>query len=156
MHLTVAKRFEAKVAEARDALSYSHPGASTEEILEVALDLLLDRAKKRKGLVEKPRREKRPSRPDHIPAEVKRAVWVRDGGCCRWALENGGVCGSRHRLAAERLRLDVVVLPTCSPHGKSSAMHGWTGTRRPARPPRRRGAATPARRVRAPKFPPRP
>ncbi|BDG03693.1 HNH endonuclease [Anaeromyxobacter oryzae] len=104
MHLTVTKRFEAKVAEAQNALSHSHPGASTEVILEAALDLLLDRAKKRKGLVEKPRREKRPSRPDHIPAEVKRAVWVRDGGCCRWALENGGVCGSRHRLQYDHIQ----------------------------------------------------
>ncbi|BDG01971.1 HNH endonuclease [Anaeromyxobacter oryzae] len=104
MHLTVTKRFEAKVADAGDALSHSHPGASTEVILEAALDLLLDRAEKRKGLVEKPRREKRPSRPDHIPAEVKRAVWVRDGGCCRWALENGGVCGSRHRLQYDHIQ----------------------------------------------------
>ncbi|BDG01030.1 HNH endonuclease [Anaeromyxobacter oryzae] len=104
MHLTVTKRFEAKVAAAKEALSHSHPGASTEVILEAALDLLLDRAKKRKGLVEKPRREKRPSRPDHIPAEVKRAVWVRDGGCCRWALENGGVCGSRHRLQYDHIQ----------------------------------------------------
>ncbi|BDG04235.1 HNH endonuclease [Anaeromyxobacter oryzae] len=104
MHLTVTKRFEAKVAAAKEALSHSHPGASTEVILEAALDLLLDRAKKRKGLVEKPRREKRPSRPDHIPAEVKRAVWVRDGGCCRWALENGGVCGSRQRLQYDHIQ----------------------------------------------------
>ncbi|BDG01798.1 HNH endonuclease [Anaeromyxobacter oryzae] len=104
MHLTVTKRLEAKVAAAKEALSHSHPGASTEVILEAALDLLLDRAEKRKGLVEKPRREKRPSRPDHIPAEVKRAVWVRDDGCCRWALENGGTCGSRHRLQYDHIQ----------------------------------------------------
>jgi hypothetical protein len=82
LHLTVSRRFEAKVAEAKNALSHSHPGASTEAILEAALDLLLDRAAKRKGLVEKPRRERQPSRSDHLPAEVKRAVWLQDGGCC--------------------------------------------------------------------------
>jgi 5-methylcytosine-specific restriction endonuclease McrA len=54
--------------------------------------------------VEKPGREPRPAKPDHIPAEVKRAVWVRDGGCCQWALENGGVCGSKHRLQFDHIR----------------------------------------------------
>ncbi|BDG01956.1 HNH endonuclease [Anaeromyxobacter oryzae] len=103
IHLTVTKRFEAKVAAARDALSHTRPGASTEEVLEAALDLLLDRAAKRRGLVQKPRREKRPSKPDHIAAEVKREVWVRDGGCCQWALENGGICGSRHRLQYDHI-----------------------------------------------------
>ncbi|BDG02657.1 HNH endonuclease [Anaeromyxobacter oryzae] len=103
MHVTVTKRFEAKVTAAKDALSHTHPGASTEEVLEAALDLLLDRAAKRKGLVQKPRREKRPSKRDHLPAEVKRAVWVRDGGCCQWALEAGGICGSRHRLQYDHI-----------------------------------------------------
>ncbi len=35
---------------------------------------------------------------DHIPAEIRRAVWKRDGGCCQWKLANGEICGSRYRL----------------------------------------------------------
>jgi hypothetical protein len=98
MHLTVSKRFEGKVAAARDALSHAKPGASTEEVLETALDLLLERAAKRKGLVEKPRKAARPAKPDHIPAAVKRAVWLRDGGRCQFRLPSGEICGATHQI----------------------------------------------------------
>ena len=39
-HVTVSRRFLAKLDAARDALSHSHPGATNEEILEAGLDLL--------------------------------------------------------------------------------------------------------------------
>jgi hypothetical protein len=99
-HTTVSKRFLAKLAAARDALSHSHPGADTEAVLEAALDLLLAANDKKKGIVKKPRPSPaRPSAsPRHIPAEAKRAVWTRDGGCCRWPVASGGVCGSTTRL----------------------------------------------------------
>ncbi|HYS83112.1 MAG TPA: HNH endonuclease, partial [Anaeromyxobacteraceae bacterium] len=99
-HTTVSKRFLAKLAAARDALSHSHPGADTETVLEAALDLLLAANDKKRGLVKKPRAT--PARPSasrrHMPAEVKRAVWTRDGGCCQWPVASGGVCGSTTRL----------------------------------------------------------
>jgi hypothetical protein len=34
---------------------------------------------------------------------VKRAVWLRDGGCCQWKLENGGACGSHHRVQYDHI-----------------------------------------------------
>ena len=104
-HTTVSKRFLAKLAAARDALSHSHPGADTETVLEAALDLLLAANDKKKGLVKKPRAAPaRPSgSPRHIPAEVKRAVWTRDGGCCRWPVASGGVCGSTTRLEYDHI-----------------------------------------------------
>ena len=104
-HFTVSKRFLAKLAAARDALSHSLPGADTEAVLEAALDLLLAANDKKKGLVKKPRPSPaRPSAsPRHIPAEVKRAVWARDGGCCRWPLASGGVCGSTTRLELDHI-----------------------------------------------------
>ena len=49
-HFTVSKRFLAKLAAARDALSHSHPGADTETVLDAALDLLLAANAKKKGL----------------------------------------------------------------------------------------------------------
>jgi hypothetical protein len=117
----------AKLEAARDALSHSHPGADAETILEAGLDLVIERAAKRKGIVARPRRgprplsltegegqgEGEPCAPPHptlspgggegndsraIPAHVKREVWVRDGGCCQWPLDGGGICGSTHRL----------------------------------------------------------
>jgi hypothetical protein len=98
LHVTVSTRFVEKLEAARAALSHSHPGGTAEEILEAGLDLLLDRAAKKKGLVEKPREGPRPSQPSHVPAHVRRAVWERDGGRCRWPLASGGFCGSTLRL----------------------------------------------------------
>jgi hypothetical protein len=55
LHVTVSRRFLAKLAAARDALSHSHPGADTEAVLEAGLDLLLAAQARRKGVVAKPR-----------------------------------------------------------------------------------------------------
>lgn len=99
LHVTVSGRFLQKLEAAKSALSHSRPGATPEEILEAALDLLLAQAAKRKGVVENPRSPSpRPTKADHVPAHVKRAVWTRDGGRCQWPLDSGGICGSTLRL----------------------------------------------------------
>src|SRR5574341_2299978 len=124
LHVTVSKRFLEKLDAARDALSHSHPGADAEAILEAGLDLVIERAAKRKGICARPRGEKasphpRPSSkesgagadfPDgkgasrHIPAAVMREVWVRDGGRCQWPLDGGGICGSTRRLQFDHIQ----------------------------------------------------
>jgi 5-methylcytosine-specific restriction endonuclease McrA len=38
-----------------------------------------------------------------IPADVRRAVWARDGGCCSWPLDGGGRCGSTHLLELDHI-----------------------------------------------------
>jgi hypothetical protein len=105
LHVTVSRGFVAKLAAARDALSHGHPGATTEVVLEAALDLLLAAHEKRKGLVKTPRRSPpQPSTsPRHVPAEVKRAVWTRDEGKCQWPLASGGICGSTTRLELDHV-----------------------------------------------------
>jgi hypothetical protein len=104
LHLTVSRRFLQKLEAARAALSHSHPGAATAELLETGLDLVLERHAKRNGLVKKPRKASRPSAdPDHVPAHVRRAVWERDGGKCQWRLESGEICGSTHRLQLDHV-----------------------------------------------------
>jgi hypothetical protein len=105
LHVTVSRRFLGKLQAAREALSHSHSGGGTEEVLEAALDLLLAAQEKKRGHVKKPRTSPAPpsSRPRHIPAEVKRAVWVRDQGCCQWRLASGGICGSRTRLQLDHI-----------------------------------------------------
>jgi hypothetical protein len=98
LHLTVSKRFLEKLSQARDALSHSKPGATHEEILEAGLDLLLAADAKRKGIVSKPRKTPPPSSTDHIPAHVRRAVFLRDGGRCQVLIASGGICGSTYRV----------------------------------------------------------
>jgi hypothetical protein len=149
LHVTVSKRFMEKLEAARDALSHSHPGADAEAILEAALDLLIERAAKRKGIVAKPRTRNAPSpsvtstdagergnSPDdagpasrHIPAQVKREVWLRDGGRCQFKLENGEPCGSTHRLQFDHVRPVARggestvgnIRLTCAPHNLLAA-----------------------------------
>src|SRR5574342_242853 len=94
LHVTVSRRFLDKLEAARSALSHARPGASTEEILEAGLDLLLARDAKKKGQVEKPLSKRRPAKPDRVPAHVRREVWRRDQGRCQWALESGGIGGA--------------------------------------------------------------
>ena len=109
LHVTVSKRFMEKLDAARDALSHSLPGADAEAILEAGLDLLIERAAKRKGMCSRPKTVKPPASaagtPDtaHIPAAVRREVWLRDGGCCQWPLDGGGFCGSTHRLQFDHI-----------------------------------------------------
>jgi HNH endonuclease len=99
LHVTVSRRFLEKLEAARAALSHSLPGATAGEILEAGLDLVLAGHAKRKGLVQKPRKEPRPrSKSDGVPAHVRRVVWTRDGGRCQWPLESGGICGSTRRV----------------------------------------------------------
>jgi hypothetical protein len=98
LHLTVSKRFFAKLAAAADALAHTRPGASEEELLEAGLDLLLARAAKRHGLVERPRKAREPANPAHVPAAVRRAVYLRDGGRCQYRLASGEICGCTRYL----------------------------------------------------------
>ena len=114
VHLTSDRELLDLLAEARDALSHSHPGASDDAIMKVGLRLIVERHRKRRGIGAKPRRKTaaspapeapagsppspRAGRSRYVPADVWRAVWERDGGRCAYPLENGGVCGSTHQL----------------------------------------------------------
>jgi 5-methylcytosine-specific restriction endonuclease McrA len=104
LHITVSRRLLAKLEAAKAALSHSHPGASSEEVLEAALDLLLAQHAKRKGMVERPRKAPAtPMKSESIPAAVKREVWTRAGGRCEWRLESGDACGSALRLEFDHI-----------------------------------------------------
>jgi hypothetical protein len=129
LHITVSRQFLDKLEAGRNALSHSKPGARFADILETALDLLLVRHDRRKGLVEKPRATPRPSRSDAIPAHVKRAVWKRDRGCCQWRLPNGEICGSRTRIQFDHIEPLALggkstvenVRLLCGPHNRLAA-----------------------------------
>ncbi len=55
LHVTVSRGLLEKVARARDGLSHALPGATTEQVLEAALDLLLEHQAKARGHVKRPR-----------------------------------------------------------------------------------------------------
>ncbi len=99
LHVTISSRLARMLEQAKDL----RPDATVEEILEAGVALFLSQARKRKGLVERPQKKLRPSKPDHIPAQVRREVWKRDEGRCRWKLASGEICGSRRHLQLDHV-----------------------------------------------------
>jgi hypothetical protein len=122
LHVTVDRQFLKMLDAARDGLSHSIPGASTEQVLKAALELLLEKQARTRGQVKRPRKvapsaastasptspapeplHRRSGPRETIPADVRRAVWARDGGRCTWPLDGGGCCGSTHRLELDHV-----------------------------------------------------
>jgi hypothetical protein len=88
MHVTVSREFLALLKKAKAGDSHRNPGASDEEVLTAALELLIEQRAKRKACV---------------PAKVKREVVKRDQGKCQWKLADGGVCGATVRLEIDHM-----------------------------------------------------
>jgi 5-methylcytosine-specific restriction endonuclease McrA len=133
LHVTVSRRLLEKLEAAKDALAHACPGATAADVFERGLDLVLAQHAKRKGLVEKPRKEPRPSSTDAVPAHVKRAVWLRAGGRCEWVLPSGDRCDSTRKLEYDHIlalalggksTLDNVRL-ACRPHNLLAARRAF-------------------------------
>jgi hypothetical protein len=83
---------------AKELLWHAVPSGDTAEIMRRALQALLDELVRKKCAATK---QPRPGRglvqegSRHIPAEVKRAVWIRDGGRCVFVGSTGIRCGER-------------------------------------------------------------
>ena len=103
IHMTVSKPFLDKLDRARAGQSHAQPGASREQVLEAALDLLLEQQARRRAEVKRPQENPRPARPEHVTAATRRAVWARDQGRCQWPVDGGGVCGSTLRLEVDHV-----------------------------------------------------
>jgi hypothetical protein len=55
LHITVSRQLLKKLEAARDGLSHAVPGASAEQVIEAALDLLLEKQARSRGQVKRPR-----------------------------------------------------------------------------------------------------
>jgi 5-methylcytosine-specific restriction endonuclease McrA len=67
------------------------------------MQLMLAKKAKEKGLVERPLETPRPSRPEHIPAHVRRAVMERSGGRCEWVFDDGERCNSAYQVECDHI-----------------------------------------------------
>jgi 5-methylcytosine-specific restriction endonuclease McrA len=103
IHMTVSNQFLEKLEEARRGQGHVQPGATKEQVIEAALDLLLEKQARRRAEVKRPQSKPRPAKTDVVTAAVKREVWKRDGGECQWPVDGGGVCGSRVRLEIDHV-----------------------------------------------------
>ena len=88
MHVTVSPAFMALLKKARAGQSHVQPGATDEQVLTAALELLIEKQEKRKA---------------SVPPKVKREVRRRDEGKCQWPVTSGGICGSTVRLEVDHV-----------------------------------------------------
>lgn len=98
---------QAKLKRAQDLLGHAVPSGDVGAILDRALDLLIAKLERERfAQCETPRAARRTQtlRPRTIPAELRRQVWKRDGGCCTFTSESGQRCGSRMRLEFDHAR----------------------------------------------------
>jgi len=75
-------------------------------VLDHALGALIGQLERRKFAATsrpRPRPRRSSANPRHIPAEVKRQVWERDGGRCTFVSEAGRRCPARSRLEFDHL-----------------------------------------------------
>ena len=103
IHLTVSSQFLEKLEAARRGQGHVQPGATKEQVIEAALDLLLEKQARRRAEVKRPQKKPRPAKADHVTAAVKREVWARDEGKCQWPVDGGGTCGSEVRLEIDHV-----------------------------------------------------
>ena len=94
VQFTVSAETHEKLRLAQDLLRHQIPDGDPAAIFDRALTALLqDLAKKKLAATDRPR-GRRGLIPGsrHIPAEVKRAVWLRDGGRCAFVARHGRRC----------------------------------------------------------------
>jgi hypothetical protein len=88
-----------KLRLAQDLLRREIPDGDPAAIFDRALTLLLaDTARKKVGATSSPRPGHSAPTSRHIPAEVKRRVWVRDRGQCAFVARTGRRCTERAYL----------------------------------------------------------
>lgn len=100
IRFTASAATRAKLRRAQDLLRHAIPTGDVAEIVDRALTMLLDDLARRKtAATQHPRdpvlRKREAGRSRHIPAGVKRAVWLRDGGRCAFVSRRGQRCTER-------------------------------------------------------------
>jgi 5-methylcytosine-specific restriction endonuclease McrA len=84
---------------AQALLGHSVPTGELAQVLDRALDTLIAHLEQQKfAKTDRPRRCRVSEHARHIPADVKRAVWERDGGQCTFVGENGHRCEARTQI----------------------------------------------------------
>jgi hypothetical protein len=97
VRFTVNAKTCEKLRLAQDLLRHAVPSGDTGEIFDRALTALLeDLARRKFAATERPRAGRGATEGSrHIPAEVKRAAWLRAGGRCAFVGQGGRRCTER-------------------------------------------------------------
>jgi hypothetical protein len=106
LQVTIAEETHDKLRYAQSLLGHAVPGGDLAQVLDRALEALIERLERRKFAASarsrparhvEPRRHGKP-RGRYIPAAVRRAVWQRDGGRCTFVSGQGQRCPATSRL----------------------------------------------------------
>ena len=106
LQLTVNRCTYDKLRYAQELLSHQLPSGDLVEVFDRALDALIVQLEKRKfAATSRPRRgNRRTTRSARlVPAQVKREVWVRDGGQCTFVSDAGHRCCARELLEFDHI-----------------------------------------------------
>ena len=98
---TVAQDTYEKLRYAQALLGHTVPSGELAEVFDRALDALIAGLERGKfAATPRPRQRRRLASAStrHVPAEVRRAVWARDGGRCTFVSAAGHRCPARTRL----------------------------------------------------------
>jgi hypothetical protein len=99
--LTVSQETQDLLRQVQDLLGHDVRPGDLEAVLNFALRAAKQKLERRKfAATEQPHAGSRRSNPDarYIPAEVRRAVWQRDGGQCTFTSDTGHRCQERTDL----------------------------------------------------------
>ncbi|MFZ5894486.1 MAG: HNH endonuclease [Myxococcota bacterium] len=102
VQFTASSELYAKIERARELLSHAIPGGELAAVLERAVEQLIRCEEKRRlgaGVPRSRRPLKEGSR--HVPVEVARAVWQRDGAQCTFIDAEGRRCSERRFMTIE-------------------------------------------------------
>ena len=104
--VTMTRATREKIRRAQELLGHTVAPEAIADVLDRALDQLIVALEKRKhGLHRKPRgvRAKVSHRARHISADVRAAVYKRDGGVCTFVGDGGQRCACRHALEYDHI-----------------------------------------------------
>jgi hypothetical protein len=103
LQVTIGKGTYDKLRHAQALLGRQVPSGEVAEVLDRALDALIARLEQRKcAATSRPRPcHQSSANPRHVPAEVRRSVWQRDGGRCTFVSAAGHRCEAARRAAEE-------------------------------------------------------
>jgi hypothetical protein len=106
IRFTASAATREKLRLATDLLRHAVPTGDTNEIIDRALTALLENlAKKKLAAAARPRASHGVSNGTrHVPAHVKRTVWLREGGRCAFVGKGSQRCGERGFLEFHHVR----------------------------------------------------
>jgi hypothetical protein len=140
--ITASREMRDELGRVQDLLRHQIPDGDPGKILARALSLLRQDLERKKKLGAETKRKRRPTRPGsrHVPADVRRAVWKRDGGRCAFVAQDGRRCDESGGLEFHHIDPWVLggeatvgnIALRCQAHNAYEAV-AWFGSRETTR-----------------------